>query len=321
MNLKQKATCITLILAVGSYLPAEIVASYSFETVTAGTGDGDITVNDLGSDHWDLGLPRYNEYDGATSAISIGEGRSGGNALSPNLAPGPGYAVPKASAQDTEFDNATAFTLIAWYRGTDLAATNGRLFDRMSANNQDGFFLRVNSAALDGRLRVGDGVTGANVDAPAGYFISDGTWNFLAVTFNAGDVVFYSGNETTPASVYSTGNNGLAATGVPSTGPFELTIGTQASSPGNALFNGYLDDMKLYSHALTLEEIQTVQSSGAVSGKGPGVFSDYDLIEGYVDTGDWMGWVYVVHYPWSYVVDLGSYVYVTDSAGWVYVAK
>lgn len=239
---------------------ADIIASYSFENVIDNLpGSSDIVPNDLGSNHWDLQLPYFNQYTGADSAISIGQGRGGGNAFSPNLAPGSGYAVPAATGLDTEFDNATQFTLLGWYRGSNLGATTGRIFDRMSANNQDGFFLRVNSAALDGRLRMGNGVTGVNVDTPAGYFISDDSWQFFAVTYSAGEVVFYQGDESTLAGIFSTGNNGLAMTGISSTGPFELTLGTQASSPSNALFNGYLDDLQLYNHALTIGEIQAVQ--------------------------------------------------------------
>jgi hypothetical protein len=306
------------LFAFASLTQADLVASYSFETVIDGEGDSDLTPNDLGSNHWDLGLPLYSNYTGADGAISVGEGRNGGNALSPNLPPSPGYAVPKATALDTEFDNATAFTLIGWYRGDDIEATNGRLFDRMSNNNQDGFFFRVNSAGLDARLRMGDGATGVNVDTPAGFFISDNTWRFIAVTFNAGDVVFYRGDESTPASVFSSGNNGLASTGVPSSGPFELTIGTQASSPSNALFNGYLDDLKIYNSALTLEEIQAVQD---ISSGGYGPFDDYVIVDGYADTGDWLGVVYVGNYPWVYVFDLQMYTYATDPAGWVYLPK
>ena len=79
--------------------------------------------------------------------------------------------------------------------------------------------------------------------------------------------------------------------------------------------------MQLHNNALTLEEIQAVQNIGGGSEKGPGIFSEYDLVEGYVDTGSWMGWVYVGQYPWCYLVDLSKYVFVSESAGWVYIPK
>lgn len=53
--------------------------------------------------------------------------------------------------------------------------------------------------------------------------------------------------------------------------------------------------------------------------KGPGPFSEYDLIDGYVNTDDWMGWVYVDQYPWCWLVSLDKYVFVSDSGNWVYI--
>lgn len=255
--MKTKIILLTLsMLGLGSVANANLVASYSFETILSGP---DRTPNDAGISHYDLQLPEFGSFAGAAGAISIGAGRNGGNALSPNLAPSPGYAVPAGTGLDTEFDNASQFTLLGWYRGSNIGATAGRIFDRMSNSNQDGFFLRVNSASLDARLRVGDGATGVNVDTPAGFFVSDDTWQFFAVTFDSGAVTFYSGDEFNLASIFHSGNNGLAATGVSSTGPWELTIGTQSSSPSGALFNGYLDDLQLYNSALSLSEIQAVQ--------------------------------------------------------------
>lgn len=54
--------------------------------------------------------------------------------------------------------------------------------------------------------------------------------------------------------------------------------------------------------------------------KGPGVFSDYDVVDGYVNTGDWMGWVYVEEYPYVYVSVLDKYIYAGGDS-WFYVAK
>ena len=52
-----------------------------------------------------------------------------------------------------------------------------------------------------------------------------------------------------------------------------------------------------------------------------GVFNEYDIMEdGWTDTGDFMGFVNVISYPWVYVQNLGKYVYATD-ASWFYVPK
>jgi hypothetical protein len=41
----------------------------------------------------------------------------------------------------------------------------------------------------------------------------------------------------------------------------------------------------------------------------------------YVDTGNWMSWVYVGLDPWIWNVSLATWVYVQDDSGWVYLPK
>jgi hypothetical protein len=60
-------------------------------------------------------------------------------------------------------------------------------------------------------------------------------------------------------------------------------------------------------------------TAGDVTPKGPPPFDAYDLVDGYVDTGSWLGWTYVENAPWAYVVDLSKWVYVNDTSGWIYL--
>ena len=64
-----------------------------------------------------------------------------------------------------------------------------------------------------------------------------------------------------------------------------------------------------------------VATSSGGTAKGPGIFSDLDLVNGYVDNTGWLGWVEVTNYPWCYVVALNKYVYVSEPAGWVYMPR
>jgi hypothetical protein len=46
----------------------------------------------------------------------------------------------------------------------------------------------------------------------------------------------------------------------------------------------------------------------------------------YVDTGDWIGWIYVEQKPWIYSLALSKHIFmpetnVTESGGWAYVPK
>lgn len=53
-----------------------------------------------------------------------------------------------------------------------------------------------------------------------------------------------------------------------------------------------------------------------------GVFNEFraTLANGIMDTGDWMGYVYVEHYPWVFSYALGSYMYAASDA-WFWVVK
>lgn len=55
-----------------------------------------------------------------------------------------------------------------------------------------------------------------------------------------------------------------------------------------------------------------------------GQFNGYPQDGDWIDTGDFMGWVNIMHYPWVYVQDLGDYVYDGASesdSGWIYRPK
>lgn len=82
------------------------------------------------------------------------------------------------------------------------------------------------------------------------------------------------------------------------------------------------DDPNLYIHSQMLFEIKNAYistSAGSGPQMGPGIFSDYPVANGFVDTADWLGYVYVTHYPWAYVVDLGKYVYFPEAEGWSFI--
>ncbi|MGC9452095.1 MAG: hypothetical protein ACP5I4_11680 [Oceanipulchritudo sp.] len=51
-----------------------------------------------------------------------------------------------------------------------------------------------------------------------------------------------------------------------------------------------------------------------------GPFNDYPIEDFYADTGAWLGWVYLKHYPWVYVSELGAYVYSGGDA-WIFISK
>ncbi|MEX0323089.1 MAG: LamG domain-containing protein [Puniceicoccaceae bacterium] len=74
-------------------------------------------------------------------------------------------------------------------------------------------------------------------------------------------------------------------------------------------FQGRIDDAMVHNNALTAEEFQQMA----------GTWNGYAVDEnGWADTGDWIGWVYVANQPWVWIDDLMSYVYFHES-GWIWV--
>jgi hypothetical protein len=95
----------------------------------------------------------------------------------------------------------------------------------------------------------------------------------------------------------------------------EGTLLNEGGTYGRFLWGigGHNDDTIAQRPSLTLEY-------GDAVAKGPGVFSDYDLVDGYVDTVDWMGFVYVEQYPWCWNVNLAKWIF-AGSGGWFYISK
>jgi hypothetical protein len=249
-----------------------MVASYDFESVvdnTSPTDDRTLNGGGSGGSIYDLVLPDFSPHSGVDDALTTGvsgPGSLGGNVLSPGT--DGGYAVIDAGngTEDTAFDGATGLTILGWYYGTpsNPVIGNGRIVDSTISGNVSGFFLRAETT-MAARLRLGNGTAGANVDTPAGFFVSDSTWRFFAVTWDGstGAVSFYSGTDTTAASNVHNGNNGLSTIGnfgAATTFP-NLTLGVQGSNPSGAQFGAYLDNIQLYDTALDLTAIEAVRTA------------------------------------------------------------
>jgi hypothetical protein len=267
---KQTYLILSAAIALTSSAQADLIGSYDFENLIDNISPtDDVVVNGgTGGSVYNLLLPDFSPHSGASNALTngvVGPGSLGGNVLSPGT--DGGYGVIDAGAggvSDTAFDGATGLTITGWYLGSagNPVLASGRVVDSTIAGNASGFFLRAEST-MAARLRVGDGSVGVNVDTPAGFFVSDDTWRFFAVTWDgtSGDVNFYSGTDSLTASLTHSGNNGLSAIGNfgAATNFPNLTLGVQGSSPGSAQFGAFLDNIALYNEALGLSAIQGIQ--------------------------------------------------------------
>ena len=53
-----------------------------------------------------------------------------------------------------------------------------------------------------------------------------------------------------------------------------------------------------------------------------GMFNGFEVVDGWVDTGDFVGWVNITHYPYVYLLSMEAYGYAAPSDsgdGWLYI--
>lgn len=160
--------------------------------------------------------------------------------------------------------------------------------------------------------------------------------------FNTPDINYYQGPQEVSAVFNSSAStyDYVGPDGQPestASGTWDLWIGLDQilddypAMPLGAGRETQLDSMGLFystSHtnsSLRFEEMTVADvtgfaldfsNTGGEPTTGPGVFADFDLDpNGWVDTGAWMGPVYVEHYPWVYVFHTQSWFYAGESEG------
>ena len=203
----------------------------------------------------------YLPSSGAISSINDNLGSLGGRFLvgtSTNTPNGGGsFSIGGARTLETDYifdglKNLSAFTITGWFNRT--SSDPERILGWMPSGGGDGVELLIQS---DGRLRLG--VDGVAENSPtfsnAGKITTDASaspdnWTFFAVTYQAnGQAQFYFGNNAINASldaVVNYPNAGNTGTNISS---FYLT----------AANGGLLDEIRVFSSVLTLQEILALQ--------------------------------------------------------------
>ena len=76
-------------------------------------------------------------------------------------------------------------------------------------------------------------------------------------------------------------------------------------------FQGRIDDARVYNVPLSKELLQ----------EEVGVWNGYPVAaNGWINSANWLGWVYVSHDPWVWIHDFQDYAYVLPS-GWIYLPR
>ncbi len=209
-------------------------------------------------DHW-----KFDEGSGTTAADSVGSitgtlsgtqwvtpGHVGASALSFN---GSSAYVQLASLPTSTGD----LTVTFWMKLSSLAVNQVAIyFPTAMPDSTDGMvigFYRVNNSLLT-TARAHSATYGKESTANS---IAANTWYHIAVTKTAGQIqkIYINAVDSTTASTTGDGNSwgisqGFAMIGADDTGP--------GVDPTGSFWNGQLDDVRLYDHQLSAQEIANI---------------------------------------------------------------
>jgi len=185
-----------------------------------------------------------NEYDGtANGDVSYVSGQSG---LAASF---DGSDTRVVVDHDNEtFDAQTAITVTAWVYPTsnDSGAYNGIVGSHQNSSPYDGWAVAQNRNGNLGLWSDQSGWSDTSLSLPLE------EWTHLAVTHGESD---------STATVYVNGSEAAATTWqTPSENGRPLFIGDRADNEGPP-FDGHIDDVRVYSHTLSTDEIQDLYDS------------------------------------------------------------
>lgn len=177
-----------------------------------------------------------------------------------------------------------AFTITGWLNCRSLLGGKGgnRLITAHETDTGPGFDL-VHTA--DGSLQLG---VNAWTDFPSAGPLSsavvtedpeagDWNWVFFAVTYDStlplGHVTYYIGTPESAAevdSIHDYAKGGFSSTGVVTVGNFSPAVAAHTATGGNSRgFRGLLDELRVDSRVLSLEEIRALQHAGRETPEEP----------------------------------------------------
>jgi hypothetical protein len=146
-------------------------------------------------------------------------------------------------------------TLAVWVKTTNTTRWEGLIAKYVAGVNENGYVLRTTPAGNIG-LRIGNAnlLSGSSATTDTGTVVNDGRWHHVAAVIRLGQNVTYyiDGNQSSVQPVLS--KAGVAAVGI--------WIGRNPWADYGDLFHGSLDDARVYSRALTSQEVSDLAAAG-----------------------------------------------------------
>jgi len=202
---------------------------------------------------------KFDEGSGLTAADSVGTNNgalNNGSAWQPGKV-GDDVSLDGASAyvvfNDSPALNPPTITLAAWVKASTIAAGGGMIFSKSDGLQ---YWLRVEPSAVSMRANI----NGTPTLLTKPYSWVSGNWYHIAATYDGARMeLFVNG--------VSIGSFGISGQITPIAGP--LNLGRRGSSNIN-YFAGELDDVRIYSGALSAVDVTLLYNSSGASGPQSG---------------------------------------------------
>ncbi len=172
-------------------------------------------------------------------------------------------------ADDVSLDFSGDFSIAFWYNSSVAQADNTRIIGSHDGN--DGFSIFADS---DGSLNFFvQGSTNAFFQTETAGLVADGNWHHVVATVTTGSLRLYVDNA-------SSGSGGGTLGTVDPSAP--LTIGGESTTVSD--YEGKLDDIRVYTRALTTGDVNELYALGDVTGQPAG----YPFSNGSDNTLEWI---------------------------------
>ena len=155
----------------------------------------------------------------------------------------------------------TTGSVSAWVK-LDSMSANGFIFQlRAESGTNDQIILLWNNASAVIRGNVKFGGTTNVVDSGSG-LENDGNWHHVVFTWMSGSKTASDNYTRIYIDGSETDNDAIGNTWADASAPAELVIGRN-SIQSNAYFNGHINDVAIFSDALTSSEVTAIYNEGS----------------------------------------------------------
>lgn len=168
---------------------------------------------------------------------------------------------------------ATTITLMGWVKPS--SATMQRVMSRYSTQTTANEIWAIDVYQSNARLILGKGTTSVTVDTVVGGSVAAGVWTHIAGTYNGSAMLVYVNG--IQVGTFSRTAAIATATSAMSIGADYQGAALLSSSTSAEFFDGSLADLRMYSRALTGNEILSIATSHGMTENVAGLQANFQF--------------------------------------------